>query len=267
MLRHTNTYKTKRYGGIVPLLNTIIALLLLIFIPVHGQISAEDFQQRITNSPWQDEWLWLDQELDSFGLWQWHRTPSPKGLLIIFHGPGQHADWPDLIRNIRLELPRSGWATFSVQLPANLSQDQVNRLINQALQQGAERNILNTALMAVGAQSNQVLSFGVNQAPRLDNFGLYFISYYWQPLEGFDAADLMGRLQYPLLDIWHGNDWHRVQAVQRRGAATRRQNPNYLQIENTHPPARTGVQADRDMRRVWGWLQSNSQGTEARRAN
>lgn len=265
MLRHTNTYWGKIIANIVTPLALIIALIGLFFPPLSAN---NDLQQRLSHNPWQDEWLWLDANEQHFGLWQWHRTGNPKGLLIVFHGQGQHADWPDQVRNMRLEIPRSGWATLSVQVPEDMEQPAFNQLVNQALQLGSERNILNSALLAIGSHSNQLLDFGVKQAPRLDNFGLYFISLYWQPLAGYDAPDLISQLQYPMLDLWHGHGQEQqVQAVQRRAAATRRQNQRFQQIENAQPPARTQVYADRDTRRVWGWLQTNAQGAEARRAN
>ena len=40
------------------------------------------------------------------------------GVVLIVPEPGAHADWPDVVRPLRLGLPRQGWQTVSVQMPA-----------------------------------------------------------------------------------------------------------------------------------------------------
>jgi hypothetical protein len=50
------------------------------------------------------------------------QRPSQKahkhGAVLLVPGTGQHADWPEVIRPLRSELPESGWLTFSLSLPA-----------------------------------------------------------------------------------------------------------------------------------------------------
>lgn len=48
-------------------------------------------------------------------------TPSliaqKQGAILLLHDKEQHADWPEFIRPLRTRLPKSGWHTFSVNLP------------------------------------------------------------------------------------------------------------------------------------------------------
>jgi len=40
-----------------------------------------------------------------------------KGAILLLHDTEQHADWPEVIRPLRKNLPKSGWFTLSVNLP------------------------------------------------------------------------------------------------------------------------------------------------------
>ena len=40
-----------------------------------------------------------------------------KGAVLLLHDTEQHADWPEVIRPLRKNLPKSGWYTLSVNLP------------------------------------------------------------------------------------------------------------------------------------------------------
>ena len=42
---------------------------------------------------------------------------SPRGGIILMHGRGFHADWPENIGPLRVGLSEAGWQTLSLQLP------------------------------------------------------------------------------------------------------------------------------------------------------
>ena len=44
-------------------------------------------------------------------------TEKAKGAVIIMHGIGVHPAWPDVVENLRVELPEHGWHTLSLQMP------------------------------------------------------------------------------------------------------------------------------------------------------
>lgn len=249
------------------MIKVLCCIVWLFFASSLAANSLQWLEQELAQGPWQDEWIWLDDPQQP-GLWQWHRTGNPKGLAIILHPSGQHLDWPDRVRQLRLNLPDNGWATLSIQLRPDQSHEQYRTQIRRALALGAERGFLNTALVGLGSSASQVLAFSQSHNPEQDNFGLYLVLYDIQPVEGIDINQLLGQLQLPILDLYHPNGpGQDVAAHLRRAAAARRQNQGYLQIAEPSPPARTGDGHDRLSRRVWGWLANNASGQEARRAN
>jgi len=52
-----------------------------------------------------------------FALWKPDISGTPLGAIILFHGEGQHQDWPQTILKLRETLPHFGWATLSITLP------------------------------------------------------------------------------------------------------------------------------------------------------
>lgn len=60
----------------------------------------------------------LQAQGESFvGLYGEPLSDQPQGAVILLHHMGGHADWPQVIRPIRTQLPGSGWATLSIQMP------------------------------------------------------------------------------------------------------------------------------------------------------
>ncbi len=43
--------------------------------------------------------------------------PEKQGAILLLHDKEQHADWPEVIRPLRMNLPKEGWYTLSVNLP------------------------------------------------------------------------------------------------------------------------------------------------------
>lgn len=50
-------------------------------------------------------------------LWEPDRSGSPIGALLIAHGEGQTADWPNTLHPLRTNIVTHGWATLSISLP------------------------------------------------------------------------------------------------------------------------------------------------------
>ena len=61
------------------------------------------------------------------------RTPQAQGAVLILHDKEQHADWPYLIRPLRMSLPDAGWHTLSVNLPYENSQKYPERSLGVKL--------------------------------------------------------------------------------------------------------------------------------------
>lgn len=50
-----------------------------------------------------------------------------QGAILLLHDKEQHADWPQIIRPVRMSLPKWGWYTLSVNLPDELRLQQPER--------------------------------------------------------------------------------------------------------------------------------------------
>jgi len=59
----------------------------------------------------------LDAEGVEFAGVEMAPTDEPRGAVILMHGRGFHADWPENIGPLRVALSEAGWHTLSLQLP------------------------------------------------------------------------------------------------------------------------------------------------------
>lgn len=55
---------------------------------------------------------------DVLGFWQEDMSGTPVGAVLMLHAQGQTPRWPETLLNLHQVLPRFGWATLSVELPA-----------------------------------------------------------------------------------------------------------------------------------------------------
>lgn len=59
-------------------------------------------------------------ELDAAGhsfLAAYIEKDEPRGSVILLHGRGFHADWPEVVGPLRVALAEAGWSTLSLQMP------------------------------------------------------------------------------------------------------------------------------------------------------
>lgn len=47
----------------------------------------------------------------------WIDTADARGTVVLLHGRGFHADWPEVVGPLRVRLAEAGWNTLSLQLP------------------------------------------------------------------------------------------------------------------------------------------------------
>jgi len=87
-----------------------------------------------------NELVWLkvkypdqDELVSVLALEQKPRMPQAQGAVLILHDKEQHADWPYLIRPLRMSLPDAGWHTLSVNLPYENSQKYPERSLGAKL--------------------------------------------------------------------------------------------------------------------------------------
>lgn len=90
----------------------------LISLPCHGmdfnelkaQIQQHNPSSSISN-------LSAAEDFPYFAVKNIALSSPTKGTIILIHGEGEHADWPDVIHPLRVSLPRFGWTTVSLQFP------------------------------------------------------------------------------------------------------------------------------------------------------
>ena len=64
-----------------------------------------------------DEVIWLQASGKEFiSLYTQYTSEQPRGAIILLHGMGGHADWPEVISPLRDLFAENGWATLSLQL-------------------------------------------------------------------------------------------------------------------------------------------------------
>lgn len=57
---------------------------------------------------------------------------APQGAILMLHAAGQSPRWPDTLLNLHHNLPRFGWATLSIELPATVSRALPPRQVDSA---------------------------------------------------------------------------------------------------------------------------------------
>ena len=78
------------------------------------QSLAQALRQQLPES--QQRWL-ADSQGEFLALYQPQNRAQPMGAVLIVHDLGQHPDWPQVVRPLRLGLPDHGWHTLSIMLP------------------------------------------------------------------------------------------------------------------------------------------------------
>ncbi|MCB1878334.1 MAG: alpha/beta fold hydrolase [Chromatiales bacterium] len=169
-------------------------------------------------------------------------TPSvgePQGAIILAHGMGVHPDWPDVIQPLRVNLPRSGWATLSLQMPvadrhAPYSEYQqlfgeVPGRINAAIAFLKEKGIYNIVLGGHSMGAAMALSY---LAENPDKSVRAFLAIGLSAAPADPNPGWIETLQVPTLDLFGERDtrWVMSTSASRLAAALRGGNPDYRQL-------------------------------------
>ena len=91
-------------------------------------------QMALAESLEEHEKVWLDvqyPEMESprqvLAIARSSLLAETHGAILLLHDKEQHADWPQIIRPVRMGLPKWGWFTLSVNLPDELRMQQPER--------------------------------------------------------------------------------------------------------------------------------------------
>ncbi len=183
-------------------------------------------------------------DLEFFAIHTAAETPEVRGGVILLHGRGAHPEWLDVIQPLRVELPKSGWETLSLQLPlAGVDSNartyeqlipEANPRIAAAVEFLRQRKIRNIVLVghSLGARMG-VHYLASGQVPQ-EVRAMVAVGLHFGPEDSpVDTAGDLAKVKLPLLDIYGSRDLSRVLAgAQARAAAARKaENGAYRQAE------------------------------------
>ncbi len=212
--------------------------------------------------------LWLDAKGENFlALLIKQTNDKAQGAVIILHGMGAHADWPQTISPMRKALPEQGWTTLSIQLPVIAPKNQVEDY-GKTLERAAERikaaiRLLHKHkfrnIVAIGHSfgAASVLSYLEKEKEQkiisLVAIGLQDYAFVKPPI---DLLKLIKKTKIPVLDIYGSRDFKEAidQAADRRLAAKKGGNRQYDQIEIEGADHYFTKLDDVLIKRIRGWM-------------
>jgi len=224
----------------------IIIPLILILLNLLNTVQASDLDKE---KRWVDqivdyliegeaEWLDLGQH-KALAIYTESTADTTRGGVIVIHGSGVHPNWEDVIHPLRTQLPESGWATLSIQMPVLHNEaeyheyaplfDEVSPRIDAAIKNLQAKGIKKISIVAHSlgsAMSAYYLANNKNSAiesfvavgmpgPRTD--------------KRMDTVFALQNINIPVLDLYGEKDLDYVleSSVQRKNAA--KQNKAYTQ--------------------------------------
>lgn len=256
----------------------VFFLLLTSALSVSGDELDREREKEVTDKLVEEvkatEIIWLEANGEKFlTLFNSQNNEMAKGAIIILHGMGAHPDWPQTISPIRVAMPEYGWANLSIQLPVIAPENQIEdygktlkqaaERIKAAVQLLRERKYLN--IVAIGHSFGVVgmLTYMQNEEIRkvmaLVAIGLQDYAFVKPSI---DMLDLIEKTKIPVLDIYGNRDFKRVidQAADRRLAAKKGNNRQYLQMEIDGADHYFNQQEDVLVKRIRGWLDKAAPG-------
>jgi len=220
------------------------------------------------------EILWLDANGEKFQAILIKQTNvQAKGAVIILHGMGAHPDWPQTISPIRKALPEYGWTTLSIQLPIIAAENQIEDYgktlaravarIEAAISTLHELKFRNIVAIGHSFGAATVLSyFGQADGRRIVALVAIGLQDYAFVKPQIDILGLIEKSNVPILDIYGSRDYKKAidQAADRRLAAKKGGNKNYMQVEIEGADHYFTKLEDVMIKRIRGWMQKAAPG-------
>lgn len=225
---------------------------------------SEKLEKELENG----EVMWLEASGEKFQAILFKQTnDQAKGAVIILHGMGAHADWPQTISPIRTSLPEYGWTTLSIQLPVIAAENQIENYgktlarassrIEAAISALHELKFRNIVAIGHSFGAASVLSYFQKADGRrivaLAAIGLQDYAFVKPPI---DILGLIEKSNIPILDIYGSRDYKKArdQAADRRLAAKKGGNRNYVQMEIEGADHYFTKLEDVMIKRIRGWM-------------
>lgn len=180
----------------------------------------------------QPVWLRADAK-KVLAIYDQAQTGHAKGAVIILHDMGQHPDWPQVVRPLRIRLPRHGWSTLSVQMPVRgrdqpMDQygplfDHVAPRLNAAIAYLKQHQVDNVVLAGYGLGAAMGAAY---LAAQKSSDVKAFVGISMGAVAGhdprLDTPHSLEKIGIPMLDVYGGEDFDWVlRAAPRLAAALR----------------------------------------------
>lgn len=255
-------------------------LILLLLLPLtqsfaYNRTFEDRISKQLAETGAKGDVVWLRPGKTEFlSLYRDYVTDQPQGAVILLHGMGGHADWPEVIRPLRMSLPELGWATLSLQMPVLSPTDSISDYgktldeglgrIRAALQQLRDWRYLN--IIVIGHSFGAATAAHALAGKGLDEVKAFVgISMQAQPFLNPRLKLLkdLGALSIPVLDIYASRDLPEVlrEVDDRRLAARKNGNQAYKQhMLDGADHYFTGFD-DVLLKRIQGWLMNVSPGS------
>lgn len=199
-------------------ISKVLGIFLLIW---NVQAIAASYEDDLVNSLVQNHTgrgvVWLDSGSGSFlNLYREAQDDKPLRAVIILHSLGMHADWPELISPLRVEMTQFGWSTFSVQLPVLSPQTghseygstflEGNKRIRSAVLYLQDRGYRDIAIIGYGFGASVALNYLVKNNSAIK--ALVGISMENFPFlkPRYNLIEEIEKVTVPVLDIYGGRD-------------------------------------------------------------
>ncbi|CAB5501593.1 hypothetical protein [uncultured Gammaproteobacteria bacterium] len=169
------------------------------------------------------EYLTLKNGREIFSIFMESEADKPKGGVIILHNRGQHANWSDTIKPLRIGLTEKGWHTLSVQMPVLGKEakyyDYVpifpysHERIDVAINFYKEKGIDNIVLIAHGCGAHMATSYiekyGDSKIEGYIGIGAGATDYKQKIVNGFPFH----KMSVPILDVYANQDFSGVRKL------------------------------------------------------
>jgi len=193
------------------------------------------------------------------------------GAIIILHGMGAHPDWPQTILPIRTAFPDYGWTTLSIQLPLIAPKNNVEdygktferakERIKAAIRFLHERKFRN--IVAIGHSFGAAsMLFYLEKEEHINAIAAIGLQNYAFVKPPFDVLNFIEKTKIPILDIYGSRDFKEAvdHAADRRLAAKKGGNNQYLQIDIEGADHYFTKMEDLLIKRIRGWLEKAAPG-------
>ena len=184
------------------------------------------------------EWLDLGKH-KALAIYTESATDNTRGGVIVIHGSGVHPNWQEVIYPLRTELPKSGWATLSIQMPVLHNEaeyheyaplfDEVAPRIDAAVKNLQDKGIKNIYIVAHSLGSAMSAYYLANNK---DSVIKSFVAIGMPgPREDkrMDTVWALQKITIPVLDLYGEKDLDYVLESSKMRAQAGSKNKNYSQ--------------------------------------